>query len=123
MPVLEALEKDVPAAEDLERQGESLPTPSAPVPTQAGVMFSLEAREAHLVQLAGDFNDWVPDGNDMQSSSGVWRKVLTLPPGRYRYRYVVDGRWQADPMNSNVEPSPYGDYDSVIVLDEKQSGR
>ncbi len=106
--------------EVLRKLAESVPLPSAPVPTTAGVMFSLEAREAHRVQLAGDFNDWVPDGNEMQPCSGVWRKTLTLPPGRYRYRYVVDGHWQKDPMNSSVEPSPYGDYDSVIELDEKQ---
>lgn len=102
---------------------EGIPIPSAPVPTEAGVMFTLAAPEAHLVQLAGDFNEWVPDGSEMEFSSGVWRKMVALAPGRYRYRYVVDGRWQADPLNSSAAPSPYGDYDSVIVLDEKQLGK
>ncbi len=93
-------------------------TPSAPVPTVGGVIFTLAAPEAHRVQLAGDFNQWTPDGNEMELSSGVWRKMLQLAPGRYRYRYVVDGRWQADPLNSCVQPSPYGEYDSVLILDE-----
>jgi len=101
---------------------EELPTPSGPIPTSDGVIFTLRAPEAHNVQLAGDFNEWVPDGSEMQCSRGVWRKVLALMPGRYRYRYVVDGHWQSDPMNSYCEPSPYGDYNSVIVLDEKQPG-
>ncbi len=90
--------------------------PSAPVPTDNGVLFTLDAPETARVQLAGDFNSWNPDGNEMQFSNGVWQKMLQLAPGRYRYRYVVDGRWQKDPLNTSVEPSPFGDHDSVIEL-------
>jgi hypothetical protein len=90
--------------------------PSAPIPTKNGVLFTLDAPEAHRVQLAGDFNSWIPEGNEMQFSNGIWRKMLELAPGRYRYRYVVDGHWQKDPLNSCVEPSPFGDQDSVIDL-------
>ncbi len=88
--------------------------PSAPVPTKDGVLFTLNAPEAHQVQLAGDFNSWIPDGYDMQFSNGIWQKMLELAPGRYRYRYVVDGHWQPDPLNNCVEPSPFGDNDSVL---------
>ncbi len=94
--------------------------PSAPIPTADGVLFTLKAPEAHSVQVAGDFNSWLPDGNEMQFSSGVWRKIIALTPGRYRYRYVVDGQWRTDPMNPEVEPSPYGDFDSVIILKKAQ---
>jgi chromosome partitioning protein len=102
---------------------ERITASSAPVSTEAGVLFTLEAPEAQRVQLAGDFNAWIPEGSEMQFSSGIWRKMLALAPGRYRYRYVVDGHWQADPRNSRKEPSPYGDYDSVIVLEEGRSGK
>jgi chromosome partitioning protein len=95
-----------------------IPLPSAPIPTKEGVLFTLEAPEANRVQLAGDFNAWDPAGSEMEFSNGVWRKMLALAPGRYRYRYVVDGRWQKDPMNSYVEPSPFGDQDSVIELSD-----
>ena len=94
-----------------------MPSPSAPVATRDGVVFTLKAPEASRVQLAGDFNGWMPQEGEMQFSNGVWRKMVSLAPGRYRYRYVVDGRWENDPMNSNVEPGTYGDPDSVIVLD------
>lgn len=96
--------------------------PSAPMPTADGVLFTLKAPEARRVQVAGDFNAWMPEGNEMQFASGVWRKIIALTPGRYRYRYVVDGQWRTDPMNPVVEPSPYGDYDSVIVLNKTQPG-
>jgi hypothetical protein len=96
----------------------SVPGPSAPEITSDGVMFSIEAPDAERVQLVGDFNDWSADGNEMEPSGGIWRKVVKLPPGSYRYRYVVDGRWQSDPLNGLVEPSPYGGDNSVFVLNQ-----
>jgi len=91
---------------------------TAPAVTPDGVIFTIEAPHAAQVQLAGDFNDWTPDGCEMELAGRVWKKLLKLPPGRYRYRYVVDGRWQTDPRNAAVEPSPFGGNDSLLVLDE-----
>lgn len=82
-----------------------------------GVLFTLDAPGAHCVQLAGDFNGWMAEGNEMQSSGKLWRKVVPLAPGRYHYRYVVDGRWLPDPLNVNVEPTPWGGYNSVVDLE------
>jgi 1,4-alpha-glucan branching enzyme len=81
------------------------------------VRFSVEAADADQVQLAGDFNDWTLDGSDMDPVGTVWTKVVKLEPGRYRYRYVIDGHWQNDPLNAVVEPSPYGGHDSILVVD------
>ena len=91
---------------------------AAPVVTRNGVVFTMEAPGAGRVQLAGDFNNWTPDAGDMEQAGRVWKKVLQLAPGRYRYRYVIDGRWETDPRNAAVEPSPYGGNDSLIVLEE-----
>ena len=66
--------------------------------------------------FVGDFNGWTLDGNEMTPSGAVWTSLLKLPPGRYRYRYVIDGDWRSDPMNMEVEPSPYGGHNSVIVV-------
>jgi chromosome partitioning protein len=91
----------------------------APALTSEGVVFTIEASDAERVQLAGDFNDWTPSGSDMELDGRVWKKVVKLPPGRYRYRYVVDGRWQSDPLNAVVEPGAYGGDDSILVVDEQ----
>ncbi|OLC00596.1 MAG: hypothetical protein AUH30_02215 [Candidatus Rokubacteria bacterium 13_1_40CM_68_15] len=96
--------------------------PSAPEVTSRGVMFTIEARHAAQVQLMGDFNDWNLDGSEMEPVDGIWTKVVNLPPGRYRYRYIVDGRWQSDPLNGAVEPSPYGGLDSILVVEEQLAG-
>jgi chromosome partitioning protein len=88
--------------------------------TPEGVTFSIEAPAATRVQLAGDFNGWTPDGSEMEAVGLVWKKTLKLAPGRYRYRYVIDGEWYSDPHNAVVEPSPFGGEDSVLVLDQSR---
>jgi chromosome partitioning protein len=93
--------------------------PAAPALTSEGVIFTIEASEAERVQLAGDFNDWALSGSDMELDGGVWKKVVKLAPGRYRYRYVVDGRWQSDPLNADAEPSAFGGDDSILVVDQE----
>ena len=96
---------------------QGLRLPSAPIQTPEGVVFTIAAPSAKRVQLAGDFNSWIPEGADMQFWDGVWQAVIPLSPGRYRYRYIVDGQWQSDPLNFAVEPTPYGGFNSVFVLD------
>lgn len=93
--------------------------PLPPAVADAGVMFTLAAPDASRVQLAGDFNGWAMDGNDMSSVGRVWKTVVKLQPGRYRYRYVVDGVWQTDPLNPAVEPNPYGGHNSILVVNEQ----
>ena len=89
---------------------------SGPRLTSDGVVFSLQAPEAHRVQLVGDFNGWTADDTVMQPAGPVWSCVLKLEPGRYRYRYIVDGQWQSDPLNEHREPTPFGGDNSVLEL-------
>ncbi len=73
------------------------------------------------VRIAGDFNGWVPDRGvrSVIASEGqtrVWTKVLTLEPGTYQYRYVVDGEWQEDPSNPQSAPGPTGQPNSILKV-------
>jgi chromosome partitioning protein len=108
-----ALNADAPLTSA--RRGRAWPSP--PLVTPQEVTFTIDAPGAEHVLLAGDFNDWTLDGSEMDPIGGVWTKVIKLPPGRYRYRYVVDGQWQHDPSNAAVEPNPYGGHDSILVMD------
>jgi len=92
--------------------------PLSPMVNSREVTFAFEAPEAEHVLLVGDFNEWTLDGSDMEPIGGVWTKVIKLAPGRYRYRYVVDGQWQNDPSNAAIEPNPYGGHDSLLVMDD-----
>ena len=73
---------------------------------------------AENVQIAGDFNGWQPQDNPMErvGDSGVWQAQMHLDRGYYRYRLVVDGQWQQDPYNEEMELNPFGEYNSVLEV-------
>jgi len=67
------------------------------------------------VQVAGSFNNWKPEeGRMTRQKNGSFRRRFQLPPGEYRYRFVVDGQWQADPEADGQVPNPFGSMDSVV---------
>jgi chromosome partitioning protein len=101
---------------DGEPTAEAIQSACAPTVTPDGVVFALEAPDAQRVQLVGDFNAWTAEGNEMTRTGGVWTRVVRLQPGRYQYRYVIDGSWRNDPLNAQVEPSPYGGNNSVFII-------
>jgi 1,4-alpha-glucan branching enzyme len=83
------------------------------------VIFCNRNPEAHEVQLAGDFNDWMPHTTPMRRiATGDFEARLRLPKGRYRYRLVVDGRWSHDHHNPLVEANEYGELNSVLEVAE-----
>jgi chromosome partitioning protein len=81
------------------------------------VIFRSKSAEASEVQLAGDFNDWMPHTTPMRRlANGDFEARLRLPKGRYRYRLVVDGRWSHDHHNPVIETNEYGELNSVIEI-------
>ncbi|MCD6502034.1 hypothetical protein J7L01_05485, partial [bacterium] len=47
---------------------------------------------AKEVFVAGSFNDWSESATPMESDGeGNWSATLDLAPGRYEYKFVVDG--------------------------------
>lgn len=98
----------------LERKGAAA-VPGAP----REVVVRFKDATAGDVRIAGDFNGWVPDRGvrSLIASEGqtrVWTKVLTLEPGTYQYRYVVDGEWREDPANPQSAPGPTGQPNSIL---------
>jgi chromosome partitioning protein len=83
------------------------------------VIFSAKFAGAKKVLIAGDFNNWSPMSTPMitSDSPGVWVTKLPLPPGRYRYRLIVDGQWMTDPNNQYVETNQFGELNNVIEVD------
>jgi len=79
------------------------------------IEFHLFAPEAQEVCLAGDFSDWQPDECRMRRfKDGTWKKMLKLKPGRYEYRFIVDGQWWTDPENPQRQHNPFGQENSVL---------
>jgi len=82
------------------------------------VVFVTLYPRATKVSIASDFNNWQPEETPLHKigDSGVWQTKLNLPPGKYRYRLVVDGQWQQDPYNETTELNPFGDLNSVVEV-------
>ncbi len=81
------------------------------------VIFRSHSPKASEVQLAGDFNDWMPHTTPMRRlADGDFEARLRLPKGRYRYRLVVDGRWSHDRKNPAVETNAYGELNSIVEV-------
>jgi len=82
------------------------------------VTFLFDHPDAREVFLCGDFNQWAQESLRMIRCDGVgrWEKRLTLLPGRYEYRFVVDGQWMSDPHAPAGVPNPYGSLNSVVEV-------
>ena len=84
-------------------------------PGKKQVMFSLEAPHAQRVHVMGSFCDWKTDSCVMKKGrSGHWKASLALPPGRYEYRFLVDGEWRDDPNCPERVPNPFGTENCVL---------
>jgi 1,4-alpha-glucan branching enzyme len=80
-------------------------------------VFTLNAPEADTVFLCGDFNNWDEKKHPMKKDQwGLWKKEVILSPGRYEYKFKVDGRWQIDPENRALCQNDYGTLNHVIEI-------
>jgi cyclomaltodextrinase len=70
------------------------------------------------VNLFGQFNSW--DSNNLSMSdddgNGIYQISIPLDPGRYEYKFYVDGAELIDPQNPVKVPNGLGDYNSVIII-------
>jgi len=83
------------------------------------VQLRLVAPSSSAVVVVGDFNDWDPVATPLRltGEAGVWVVELRLPPGRYRYTFLVDGRrWVRDPSEPPAPDSDFGAPMSVITV-------
>lgn len=99
----------------------ALRTGSAAAEGRREVVVRFRDVRASDVRIAGDFNGWVPDKGvrsliESEGATRVWTKILKLPPGRYQYRYVVDGEWREDPENPDTAGGAVGGRNSVLVV-------
>lgn len=86
--------------------------------TSQGLLFVQPVNGAATMAIAGDFNGWNPQQTKLKINEehNVWQAVIPVPPGRYRYRLVVDGKWVKDPYNLQVESNPFGELNNVVVV-------
>jgi 1,4-alpha-glucan branching enzyme len=76
------------------------------------------APEANTVAVAGDFNQWDIQAHMLKKSkAGWWKTSVKLAPGRYQYRFVVDGeQWSEDPENPAKQPNEFASFNSILEV-------
>ncbi len=83
------------------------------------VTFSFKTTAAREVILMGDFNNWNPKKHLMKNDgSGTWNKTVVLSPGKYEYKFMIDGKWKKDPRNDQTCSNCFGTQNSIIDLTE-----
>ncbi len=76
------------------------------------------SRPARSVTVMGSFNNWNRSSHPLTDPDGDGVYELTLPfePGRYEYKFVVDGEEWIDPNNPDKVSNPFGSYNSVLTI-------
>ena len=93
---------------------------SGPEVTEGGVIFTYLDTKAERVNIVGDFNNWSMTADPMydREGKGEWTIRLPLEPGRYEYKFLVDGsKWIPDPANSSTIDDGFGWLNSIVVVE------
>lgn len=83
--------------------------------TDSTVHFFLRNHQnAERVFLAGSFNNWSPETLAMQKTDSGWVYKVKLGPGKFWYKFIVDGNWAIDKDNLVSENDGVGNINSVF---------
>src|SRR5580704_8738143 len=81
------------------------------------VTFFLKERpHARKVLLAGSFTNWQSGALPMTHTDSGWIASVKLGPGKYWYKFIVDGGWTVDHDNDLEENDPSGNTNSVFYV-------
>ncbi len=72
------------------------------------------------IQLFGNFNNWNRENLPMfdDENTGTYSTQLFLKPGRYEYKFFVDGEEILDPKNPSQVPNGLGGFNSVLTIEQ-----
>lgn len=107
---------------DAVRETVSLPFPvnrvdSASAQTDSGgIVFRCNAPGARTVCVVGTWNHWDPTRTPLEDADhdGRWQAVVAIPPGRWRYAYLIDGVWTRPEGAAAYEDDGFGGTDGVV---------
>ena len=75
-------------------------------------------KKIEKVQIVGDLNNWNPATTPMEQQANAWTTELQLNPGRYPYKFVVDGAWVNDPANTDSVSNGMGGFNSLLNVEK-----
>ena len=84
--------------------------------TKKRIYFRYRDPYAQTVSLVGSFSEWKDYRPMKRDVWGNWRTWVALEPGRYEYRFLVDGHWANDPDCSHRAPNAFGSENDVLQV-------
>ena len=101
------LEKKTIARRASAKRAKAVVAPATPVraprkasaPKAERVVLTVQADPGSTVFLSGSFNNWAPAALKMidKDGNGLYSVTVTLAPGIYEYKFVINGVWTLDP--------------------------
>jgi hypothetical protein len=91
-------------------------TVPSPVPQWSPNLFVIAAPGAKSVAVVGDFSAWQPIPLSDPDGDGIWSASIPLPPGRYEYAFLVDGKWVGQDPLAEEYLRTFGEYVSVRYI-------
>ncbi|HEY3279945.1 MAG TPA: glycogen-binding domain-containing protein [Gemmatimonadales bacterium] len=112
--------RDLPSSAPLTASdGTSEPAARLEVLSQGdrAVRFTVRAPAAELVEMAGDFTDWLPVALVRAASSAeVWEVVVRIPSGIHRIAVRIDGGAWIVPAGSRRAEDDFGGEVGIFVV-------
>ena len=106
-----------PPPKSPEKAAVAAPVAKPTAPKALSVSFALHRPDAKGVSLCGEFNGWSPSATPMKRhNDGHWETTVALAPGRYQYKFLVDGDWLLDPAAQKNVPNEHGSLNSVVEV-------
>jgi hypothetical protein len=112
------VERIVDGFEQLADQGDAERSEPEAEEQRVEVILKFESPQASEVCVVGSFNNWETGATNMQlDPTGTWTVRLLLAPGRYAYKFIVDGESRVpDPNAEMLEPDGFGGMNSILKV-------
>ncbi len=87
-----------------------------PSARQVNITVSAQQLFGKEVRIIGAFNNWNRGSEVLDPGKGVYSASYTLEPGRYEYKFYVDGMEMLDPSNPEKVTNGMGGYNNILTV-------
>ena len=80
------------------------------------ITFTYAGKPGDVVTVHGSFNDWQEAFKVLadKNNDGQFSCTCMLKPGRYEYKFQVNGLWMTDETNPNFVQNAFGSLNNIL---------
>ncbi len=81
------------------------------------VTFSVEAKEANIASVVGEFNNWNQSAGGLSKlKNGTFKGVFELPKDAcYEFKYVIDGNFVNEPESDSFKWNEFAGAENGVL--------